>query len=776
MSEKGTLSKSIANNISEAIIDKLGGSGYAPSEWKENINLLGIASEDSDFAIASLQEEASTSEKGALSLSIANDVGDILNKKYDTHRGFKMKETASAVSMLSPLPEKTASSAPICEIDDGADDVPTKSLVVTIPPTLSGVSSVTETQTGRNLLLPSNADISEITLNGIKRSYSLDNQEFTFEGTNTKTDSAWLIFNGSDWIIDGLKKGETYTFYHNLGASMYSQITYYDTNGALKALVNLAGSAGKNNTRTFTIPSDFDRVRSFQIGVYASATDINEEAVFMLCAGSSATTYEPYTAPTTHTASLGRTIYGGQADVVNGKGAEEYNKITLSSLLTDLNVTQIGTTGVYRIRFSLADAKGAVNSAVFNGLCDYYTPISANQTYNKNEGISINTSGQCYIYDSRFNTSTSLNDFKTWIDANPVNLCYELETKTDFTFTGQEVPTRLGYNAFWADEGDTEVVYRAIQTPYERGTLTGGIVNFDDADTNFPLVKLEADLAPTLDGKSAVEFTRCGKNLFDKSAVTPNTWIIVNSTETETTIGYFTSDYIPVKANTRYYVSTKGSDRTAYYDKNKNGIAYFSFSGGASFNSLYDGYIRLTIKNDADIEAFVVNEGNEAITYEPYNGTTFTASFGRAIYGGSADIVKGEGTVTHGNTSLSDKNYYYSSNLQRFDCALDGVISSGYADDFIPPQGYTISHLLIQNAINAPDMTMCIYGGKLYIKNLSCSSVEELVNDMNDKYITYPLATPTDFTFDAQRVEALPGVNNFYNDIGDTDVEYIKTR
>ena len=30
-----------------------------------------------------------------------------------------------------------------------------------------------------------------------------------------------------------------------------------------------------------------------------------------------------------------------------------------------------------------------------------------------------------------------------------------------FTFEGQEIPTRLGYNAFWSDQGDTEVTYRA---------------------------------------------------------------------------------------------------------------------------------------------------------------------------------------------------------------------------------------------------------------------------------------------------------------------------
>jgi hypothetical protein len=78
---------------------------------------------------------------------------------------------------------------------------------------------------------------------------------------------------------------------------------------------------------------------------------------FQIEVGSTATTYEPYQTPTQYTASLGRTIYGGEVDIVNGVGTDE------------------------------------------NG--------------------------------------------------------------NDFTFDGQEINTRLGYNAFWSDQGDTEVTYRA---------------------------------------------------------------------------------------------------------------------------------------------------------------------------------------------------------------------------------------------------------------------------------------------------------------------------
>lgn len=174
----------------------------------------------------------------------------------------------------------------------------------------------------------------------------------------------------------------------------------------------------------------------------------------------------------------------------------------------------------------------------------------------------------------------------------------------------------------------------------EKTVSSSPIVTFPDGADAVLLKSCEVTIAPTLDGVSSVDVVQTGKNLFDKTAVIDNTWIVVNGTTTESAVGFRTSGYIPVKANTKYFVSTKSSNRSAYYDRNKNGIAYFSFTGGASFTCLYDGYIRITIKNDIDLDTFIANEGNEAITYEPF-GTTHTATLGRTIYGGTADVVKG---------------------------------------------------------------------------------------------------------------------------------------
>ena len=411
MSEKGVLSKSIANNISEAIIDKLGGSGYAPTEWSKNINLLGISSADIEEALASITEDDSSSDKGLLSLSIASDVGAILNKKYNTSRGFKPSEVSSAVSALIPLPEKTASGS-IVTFSDGADDVPLKSC--------------------------------------------------------------------------------------------------------------------------------------------------------------------------------------------------------------------------------------------------------------------------------------------------------------------------------------------------------------------------EVALSASLDGYSSVDVVQTGKNLFDKSAVIDNTWIVVNDTTTESAVGYRTSGYIPVKANTRYFVTGKWSNRSAYYDTNKNGIAFFSFSGGVAFTALYDGYIRITIKNDVDLDTFIVNEGNTEETYEPF-GTTYTALLGRTIYGGVPDVVKGEGTEQYKYRLLNDPtkwkihsgstlDFYYDEvfdDRELFDTSYEGII----CEPFPTVRVTNTTYARWNSAVGY------YFGVKSEDGAYTLSDIQQMASD-GQISIAYKLAIPTDFTFSPIEINSRLGNNTMWSEQGDMSVIY----
>lgn len=152
----------------------------------------------------------------------------------------------------------------------------------------------------KNILLPSSTDSASTVVNGVTRSYSLDSQTWTLEGSNTKTDANWLIYNGANYVLSkALVVGDTYTYSHTLSANCYSQFTYKNTNGATRALGYLIGNANKNASVTFTVPSDFVELLRFQIGVIKTATSVSEEAVFQLEKASSKTEYAPYFDPFT---------------------------------------------------------------------------------------------------------------------------------------------------------------------------------------------------------------------------------------------------------------------------------------------------------------------------------------------------------------------------------------------------------------------------------------------------------------------------------------------
>ena len=119
-------------------------------------------------------------------------------------------------------------------------------------------------------------------------------------------------------------------------------------------------------------------------------------------------------------------------------------------------------------------------------------------------------------------------------------------------------------------------------------------------------------------GKSTQQ-TTTGAQLFDMKTALSNTWIVQNSGETETAKGYWTSDYIPVREGT-YYLSYKGSNRTAVYDAEKTFVRYLLFSGGLLNINNGEAYIRFSGISNNPPETIMCNAGSTALPWEPYTG------------------------------------------------------------------------------------------------------------------------------------------------------------
>lgn len=209
---------------------------------------------------------------------------NILRKKFGTNDRQDPADYADKMNLMGKLEEKTVSGS-IVTFSDGADDVPLKSCTVTIAPNLDGVSSVDVVKTGKNLIKPDKYQASSNIL---------------------------MIGQNDGTSFDTFLKAGTYTIsYITTGDSCY--IYRREENDVSNT------NMGKRLSVTFTIESD----GNFRFWLYGDGAVSANISNVQLEIGSTITAYEPYVTPTTHTANLGRTIYGGTADVVNGTGTDE---------------------------------------------------------------------------------------------------------------------------------------------------------------------------------------------------------------------------------------------------------------------------------------------------------------------------------------------------------------------------------------------------------------------------------------------------------------------
>lgn len=368
---------------------------------------------------------------GGIPSSLKTDMNDVLNKKFGTSIDYPPTNWAPTVNLMGPLPEKTASGA-IVTFPDGADAVPLKKCEITLPASLDGYSSVDVKHTGANLLDFTVRDHFGITC------------EKTADGgakmSGTATNTSYPV----NWIPLTLPAGTYHIYISAVGTGM---TIAYSKNGGYGGNLYTGDNVITLNAET-------------EIGGYirvSNGTVISEpETVYMQLSVAQAD-YEPYTTPTTHTAQLGRTIYGGTADVVKGQGIGECVKVKFSDLTWFTNLLN-GARQFYAV---LSDSKTPINNnTILDGLlCDGYNVTYANDVYldtSVGDKISVNTGNAVQVRDY---SVTTLEAFiaKT---AN-YELVYPLATPEPFSFDPVPIDSKLGNNTLWSEQGSAEVTHRA---------------------------------------------------------------------------------------------------------------------------------------------------------------------------------------------------------------------------------------------------------------------------------------------------------------------------
>lgn len=437
VTNRGSILISTANDIGSSLVDVIGGEGYTPNEWSKKINLCGIAAADVPTALENIEESTpSGTDRGSISLDTANAVGAVLNKKFNTARGFKPSEWASAISKLTELEVKTASGS-VASFDDGADDVPLKSCTCGILPVqdtsggapspsnpcpITGTTEIKATHTGKNLV------------NGYS-DYSVTNK-----------------------IIGPvyLKPGDyTVSFQRSIGVS-----AIYVRKGDI---ITVTGDAYlyKYNTTFFAFSADVEGYYYFQL--YRSGTSATwEEAPIsnvQLERGSTVTAYEQYKGET-KTAALGRTILGGSYDFISGVLTEGYGVW----IIDGSTWARYGTTDhSYWHDIASGNDRPIDQSNLTATLCNIATYNSTTPASAPNWSILIQV-GQRIVITADSNYS-SLDDFKALLNNTHLIVCAPFAS--GYEQTDQLTPTQI--NSYYGDNnissdvqgGNTTVEYRA---------------------------------------------------------------------------------------------------------------------------------------------------------------------------------------------------------------------------------------------------------------------------------------------------------------------------
>ena len=322
--------------------------------------------------------------------------------------------------------------------------------------------------------------------------------------------------------------------------------------------------------------------------------------------------------------------------------------------------------------------------------------------------------------------------------------------------------------------------------------VSGSICNFE-TDLEGPLKTCEVSFEPIQDGTpsvaepkeitgvSSVNVFDGGFNFFDETTeegtINDTTGIPAPSTTQIRSV-----DFCPCKGGATYYIKVGSNNpiRVFWYDSEHNFISqtiniqnntatapdnarYLKIRGTNAYGTSY--------QNDISI-----NYPSTDTTYHAYVAPTLTpVSLGQTVYNGSLDIINGTGISDYGYLVLDgSEDWDLYSPQYGFAISIEGM-KNGSA-----MKGYSNFLPTITSSANFGIR----FGGASVNNNIYCCRIIgniEGVTDVetwktylstNNLIICYPLAVPENLTVEPQTINTLEGINNIWNDAGETTVKY----
>ena len=366
----------------------------------------------------------------------------------------------------------------------------------------------------------------------------------------------------------------------------------------------------------------------------------------------------------------------------------------------------------------------------------------------------------------------------------------QLAPNTEYTISF----TNASSGRVFDDNSETLVQFSVPQTSATFTTTASGQVAIKFYGTTYPTVigKVQIEEGSTatswtpyenicpISGHTECVTERTGKNLFDKDAVAQGKWLSTTTGLEETSTNYVVSDYIPVKEGKTVFIPNSQSARRWFYDENKEPKTYLNNSSRQAYTPTSDGFIRVSIlvngSSAIDLSAYQIELGATATAYEPYQGTAYTTTLGRTVYGGTLEQVGGSltdsmaiidmGTLAwRKDTSGGNVGFYITSlsgakppaswdeSFNAVSEAFQVVPATGYSQ-------YTTNGVLFMKS-----------NGQMFAVDNRFTEASDFKTAMSGVQLCYELATPQTYQLTPQTISLLKGNNNVWSD-GEIEMVY----
>ena len=226
-----------------------------------------------------------------------------------------------------------------------------------------------------------------------------------------------------------------------------------------------------------------------------------------------------------------------------------------------------------------------------------------------------------------------------------------------------------------------------------------------------------------------------------------------------------------LRLNTRYEPITQLASLTL--DANDSGRI------SASFTLENDSVCRLAFQGastgyDFYVSNIMLEVGGSETSFEPYNGNSYTFTFGQSIYQGSIDWKRGVVVGTMAMVDLGSMTYYeYGSTdtvTQYYTNGLDLLAKS---------RANTACSIFSEKSTKLEWTSFIIAtgsSGRTYFRTPKdyYSDATAFKTAMNGVMLAYELATPIEIPLGGIQLLTQEGQNNIWCDTGNTSLQYIK--